>query len=245
MSDPSLDDRFKQAQIDKTYSEIKKIEKEAEAIRTQYKNDFWSEFIKILGGIVLGVGGVVVAVTQYEVGELKAKIAKEELTKAEGARVEAEMIKTAAEADASAALMKRDVALREQKEAEAAAAELKAMLTLTDSALRSARPNETKSRLAYIQFKGELNRSLINELREDLAKKSFNAPGAERVSGEDQNIVKYFNSGDQEDANKLAETVETFFKSKGCPVKLRVTPSSSANVKNPPLEVWLAHRCTK
>ena len=244
MPEPTLDDQLKQAQIAKTAAETHKLEKEAAAVKTQVRSDFWSEAIKILGGVVLGIGGVTVAYTQYEVGELKAKIAREDLAKAQSATALAMQAKLAADAAVASALAKRDAALREQRDAEAAVAELKASLTKTDSALQTATPGASKGRLAFIQFRGDLTRDVINELRVSLAEKSFNAPGAERVSGEYQNLVKYFKPTESGDAERLASAVESFFAAKRCPVKLRVVPAATSAIANPPLEVWLALKCS-
>jgi multidrug efflux pump subunit AcrA (membrane-fusion protein) len=243
VNEPSLDDQLKQAQIAKTNAETKKLDKEAETVKANAKSEFWSEAIKILGGIVLGIGGVTVAYTQYEVSELKAKIAKEELSKAQDAKVAAEKAKLAAEAAASSAMAKRDQAVREQRDAEAAVAELKTTLTQTNNELKTAKPSEHKERLAFIQFRGDLTREVINELRTSLARKAFNAPGAERVNGEYQNLVKYFKSNESADAEELGSAVEAFFASKGCPIKMRVVPATKASAVSPPLEVWLALKC--
>jgi len=237
MDTQTLDDRLKQAQIDKTSAETRKLEKEADAVDLQVRSDFWSEAIKILGGVVLGIGGVVVGYTQYEVGELKAKVAKEDLARAQTAVAEAESA-------ASAAFAKRDIAVREQKDAEIATAEFKSSLTATNSALKAAKPAEVKARLTYIQFRGDLSRDLINELRVSLAGKAFNAPGSERVAGDYQNLVKYFNGTESGDGEQLAAAVEAFFSAKGCPLKMRVVPAVSTTIKNPPLEVWLSHKCS-
>ena len=245
MTEPTLDDQLKLAQIEKTAAEAKKLTREAESLKNQAWSNFWSEGVKVLAGVVLGIGGVVVAYTQYEVGELKAKIAKDDLSRAQAAKSDAEKSLVAAEAAASAALMKRDAAIKEQKDAEAAVAELKATLAQTTNALKAAKPGEVRSRLAYIQFRGELSRDLINDLRQSLTSKEFNAPGAERVAGEYQNLVKYFKSTESRDAEELAAAVETFFASKGCPLKMRVVPATATSSQNPPLEVWLAHRCTR
>jgi hypothetical protein len=244
MSEPGLDDQLKQAQIAKTNAETRKLEKEADAVVANGRSEFWSEAIKILGGVVLGIGGVTVAYTQYEVGELKAKIAKDDLSRAQAATALAEKAKAAADIAVTSALAKRDAAIREQREAEAAVAELKATLTQTNNALKTAKPSDNKGRLAFIQFRGDLTRDLINELRVNLAHKAFNAPGAERVSGEYQNLVKYFKPTESGDAQELANAVESFFASKGCPLKMRVVPATNATAVSPPLEVWLALKCS-
>lgn len=244
MSD-ALDDRMKQAQIDKTSAETEKLRRETEGLKSQAWGNFWSEAIKVLGGVLLGVGGVVVAYTQYEVSELKAKIAKDDLERARIAKADAEKVQVAAEAAASAAYAKRDLAIKEQRDSEATVAELKNYLAQTKSALNATKPAEARARLAYIHFRGDLTRDLINELRATLASKSFDAPGSERVAGDYQNLVKYFRDNDSTPAANLAAVVETFFTAKGCPLKLRVVPSGAANLPDPPLEVWLAHKCTK
>lgn len=243
MSEFSLDDQLKQAEIAKTNAETRKLEREADAVTTNVRSEFWSEAIKILGGVVLGIGGVVVGVTQHELGELKAKVAREDLSRTQVAMAQAEKAKAAAEMAASAAMAKREIAIREQREAEAAVAELKTSLAQTNNALNAAQPGEKRGRLTFIQFRGELKRELINELRISLSSKAFNAPGAERVSGEYQNLVKYFRPTESGDAEELANAVESFFASKGCPVKMRVVPASSPSAVNPPLEVWLALKC--
>jgi len=245
MSELPLDDQLKKAQIDKTLAEAKKLEQEAQTVSRQASSNFWSEAIKVLGGVLLGVGGVVAAYTQYEVGELKAKNAKDDLERSVAAKADAEKARHAAESAASEAFAKRDQAVKEQHEAEQAVAELKASLAQTNSDLKAAKPSGTTGRLAYIQFRGDLTRDVINQLREALKAKAFNAPGAERVAGDYQNLVKYFRSDESADAEALAAAVESFFAAKGCPLKtkMRVVPASGAKLPDPPLEVWLMHEC--
>lgn len=57
MGEPSLDDQLKLATIAKTHAETAKLEKEADAVKANARSEFWSEAIKILGGVVLGIGG--------------------------------------------------------------------------------------------------------------------------------------------------------------------------------------------
>lgn len=245
MDVPSIDDRLKEAQANKTNAEAQKIAKEAELLRDGSWAGFWSEAVKVLGGVVLGMGGVIVAYTQYEVSELKAKIAKEDLSRSQAAKSEAEKLRESAELAAHAALAKRDVALRELREAELTTADYKASLTKASSELKAATPNHPQKKLVYIQFRGDLSRDLIAELRASLTSKGFNAPGAERVGGDYQNIVKYFRSTEDAQAAALAKHVEAFFAAQGCPLQMRIVPSAITSTQNPPQEIWLAHQCQK
>lgn len=238
MTDSSLDDQLKQAQVEKTLAEATKLKREGEATSKQAQSAFWSDLLKLLAGIILGIGGVVAAVTQYEVAELKAKAAKQELAQAEKAKAEADAM-------TKEALAKRDAARRELQEAEQAVKELKASLTQQTNELQSAKPELLKSRLAYIQYSGDISRNLINELRLFLQEEKFNAPGAERVAGEYQNTVKYFKPSDSADADRLAKAVEDFFAKQGCPLKLRLVPAATATGQASPLEVWLSLSCKK
>ena len=194
---------------------------------------------------MLGIGGVIVAYTQYEISELKAMHAKEELSKLQSSVTDAKKLQTDAEAATSAAVVRRDLAIREQKEAEVAVAELKTTLTLTNNELTRAKPNEIRPRLTYVHFRGDLTRDLINDLRQTLSSKEFNAPGAERVAGEYLNSVRYFKSTEKKDAEILADAVESFFASRQFPLRVPIVLSSSETRQNPPLEVWLSHKCSK
>lgn len=85
-----LDEKLKQAQIDKTLAEAEKLKREAAAADRQFREAKWTEPLKLFGAVILGVGGVVAAITQYEVAELKAKAAQHDLTLAEKARGDAD-----------------------------------------------------------------------------------------------------------------------------------------------------------
>jgi len=231
-----LDDQIKQAQLDKTLAEAEKLRREAEAASHQARTFAWSESLKILAGVVVGIGGAVAAYTQFEVAELRARVANQDLARAEQSKADAEALM-------KDAVAKRDAAMREQQEAEQAVKELKASLARTTSEIRRAKPGLVNARLAYIQFRGSMPRALINDLRVALEKDAFDAPGAERVSGDYQSMVKYFQPGDSQDAARLAKAVEQFFEKHGCPVSLRVVPATTANSASSPLEVWLSHSC--
>ncbi len=245
MSAANLDDQLKYAQVLKTNAEAQKLVKEAEAVGKPHRSDFWSETIKVLGSIVLGIGGVMVGYNQYELGELKTKQANSQLQQVVQAKVEAEKAKQLAEESSKSAILKRDQAIREQKEAEQSVEELRKEASQLHSELKSIKPGAIQSRLTYIQFRGEISRDLINELRVSLLGKSFNAPGAERVTGEYANQVKYFKPTQRKDAEELANSIELFFSNKGCSIKLRVMQQDGASIANPPLEAWIAHKCAK
>jgi hypothetical protein len=238
---PSLDDQIKRAQVAKTEAETEKLRKEAAAV--QVERPQWSEYVKLIGAVILGIGGGVAAYTQYEMGELRAKVAKDDLARSQAAAKIAIAERTAAEAATAAAVVKRDVAMRELKEATVAVAELKASLTQSDTELKAAKPAAAKERLAFIQFRGDLKRELINELRTALKSKAFNAPGSERVNGDYQNLVKYFRPNESADAETLSSAVQAFFEAKGCPIKMRVVAATATSSQNPPLEIWLSHTC--
>jgi hypothetical protein len=249
MTEQSLDDRLKQAQIDKVAAETRKLGQETDALRKGRVVEAWSDAIKVVGAVILGAGGIVAAVTQFEVGELKAQTAKAEQGQAEKKKAEAEAKAASAvaeqakaEAAASSAVAMRDAALRDQRDAEATTKEYRAALTQKNSDLRSARPGEATPRLTYVQFKGDFSRSQIDELRRDLATRHFNAPGAERVDSiRYGNLVKYFKESERKDAEELASAVDSFFAEKKCPLKMKVVSAAgTTTVQNPPLEIWLA-----
>lgn len=228
----SIDDKLKQAQIDKIQAEIKAVSKTS-----------WMELIKLFGGVVLGIGGLAGAYTQYEIAEFKVENAKNELTELEQKK-----------AGAIQEIQKLDAALSEQKKLlketqEKTIPELKRSLNQATNELQAHSPEHGKNRLVYVQFQGNTTRAFIDELRKYLESAAFNAPGAERRSGNYPSEVRYFptvdnarTSQDKSDAERLAITVENFYRSKGCQLNLPVR-ASSINIetgKQAPPEVWLA-----
>ncbi|WP_438394964.1 hypothetical protein [Caballeronia sp. DA-9] len=212
------------------------------------------ELAKLVGGLILGVGGFVAAVTQYEVGELRAKIAHSDLEQVRKAKKEADTAlagerkdlarvraeKTEADKLRAAAILDRDQAVQD---AAKATAEFRTSLAQVTQDYRAGKA-EAQRPLTYLQFKGSIKRELIDELRETLKAASFNAPPAERRSGDYSSQVKYFNAADQADAEKLARSVEGFFRSKGCPMTMPVARAAAAPGQTPPLEVWISGSCS-
>jgi len=84
----ALADALARAQLDKLQAEIRKLECEAEAVARHGRGLARAELVKVFGAVLLGAGGVLAAWTQFEVSELKAKAARQELESAEKAKTE-------------------------------------------------------------------------------------------------------------------------------------------------------------
>ncbi|MFM2054523.1 MAG: hypothetical protein RL456_2560 [Pseudomonadota bacterium] len=235
MTDLHLDDQLKTAQIRKLEAEAEKLREEANGARRAIHTGNLSEGIKILAGIVIGLGGFFAARTQFEVAEMRASIAKEKIASAEAAM-------SRARDEASVAADLRDRAMREKAEADASVQQLRVTLADLDTRVRQAQPGIVAARLVYVQFQGGVSRAKIDEFRKRLAAAGYDAPGAERVAGDYRPMVKYFSSADAAIARKLAETAEKFLGDMSCPMKLLVVEATSAKAGSP-LELWLPVQC--
>lgn len=243
------DPELKAAQLDKLRAETaklnaerNKLDEEAQAVPRVATGSYWSEVIKVLGAVVLGVGGFVtaagsyfVAKNQVELAELKSAYANEKSKAAEAAAA-------AASAAAASAVRLRDEARKDEAEAARNTDELRKSLTDLTAQIQAAKPELLKRRLVYIQFQGSLSRALINDLRQSLDGQGFSAPGAERIGSDYASVVKFFRPEDEQAAALLLKSTQDFFASKGCPVQLRAV-QARAPATTPPLELWLAHAC--
>ena len=246
---PSENPDLTAAQIDKLRAETaklnaekKKLEEEALVVPRVATGSYWSEVVKIVGAVVLGIGGFVTAIgsffvarNQVEVAELKSTYAIEKAKSAESAA-------SAASAAAVAAVKIRDQARKEEAEAAKNAEELRKSLAELTARIQASRPELLKRRLVYIQFQGTLSRSIINDLRKSLEATGFSAPGAERIGSDYQSLIKFFRPEDDQAAAALLKSTQEFFASNGCPIQMRVVQAKAA-VASPPLELWLAHSC--
>jgi len=194
--------------------QLKKLQ--IEKIRNEIESasySFWMEILKLIGGLIVGSISAFIAYDQY----MDAQVAKR---------------------GESAAKQEEKVAKNTLQEVKVEKDELKESIETQKN-----RPEIARARLVYVQFQGSTTREFINELRTSLQAASFNAPGAERVHMPEYNsMVKVFTppSGsvvpeDKADAERLANSVETFFQAKGCRVKLPVVYVSAS--KESPLEV--------
>nr|WP_315234439.1 hypothetical protein [uncultured Albidiferax sp.] len=246
---PADDPDLKAAQIEKLRAETaklsaekKKIEEEAAVVPRIATGSHWSEVIKVVGAIVLGIGGFVTAAGSYFVARNQVELAELKSTNAAERAKAAEAAASAASASVAAAVKLRDEARKDEAEAIKNTAELRKSLAEVTATVQTAKPDLLKRRLVYIQFQGSLQRPVVDELRKALESQSFSAPGAERLGGDYQSLVKFFRTEDEAAAASLMKSTQDFFASKGCPVQLRIVQAKAAATA-PPLELWLAHSC--
>ena len=264
MIDSSVDVEIRRAETDLKLAQARKAVVETECLEADLKSKQekkrsinWQEFIKTVGAAILGLGGIVAAVTQYQIAQKDAQIAKIQIVTANQQLAEKKQEIQRAKDELAAVSSRKDSAVKEQQgaeeakrkaetgrhEAEIALNEYKAELAQLRSKVKKENPALVQDRLVYIQFRGGLSRKLINELRAALKRSGFNNPGAERLAGEYRSVVKYFDS-DTSSAENLASETEKFFDKEGCPINIEVVPVKSKAEPPPPSEIWLHHSCS-
>lgn len=182
------DARFTAAQIAKVEAEAakilaekEKILKESEFVPRQLRESLWLERLKIIGSGLMGVvgfvtaaGTILVAGEKVDLAESRVKNAGEQLAVIEAAASAASAAATLARVQADAATKKRDEAVLELERTEEALQQTRE--ALTNEAKMIALARETKAsvppagKLVYIQFRGNLARDAINDLRGSLKK---------------------------------------------------------------------------
>ncbi|CAI3787995.1 hypothetical protein AHFPHNDE_01668 [Pseudomonas sp. MM227] len=232
------------AETDKFKAERKKLEDETAAAPRRNKGAYWSEAAKMCGVIVLGVGGVITAVGSLLVAQNQVELSEIKSAQATKQAEIAEASIAAATKEVATAIQLRDKARKEEADASKAATELRDSLAVLTTQVKAANPALLKRHLVYIQFQGDLSRSVINDLRTALAAQHYSAPGAERLEGNYRSLVKYFKPEDEQAALSLVASTEAFFISKGCPIKLSAELAKST-LTSPPLELWLSDACKK
>jgi hypothetical protein len=226
-----LDDEIKRAELEKIQAETEKIREETRNIPKNAKAETLSEGIKIFAGIVIGIGGLVAALTGIEVVEQRAENARQTMLYAEDAAKRAELA-------AQRANTIRAKAMKEKAEAEAYAAQLRQSFAEQTNADRSANPGQIKPPLVYVQFRGDTERGDMDKLLEHLKSAGFQAPGAERKAGNYSPSVRYFSKDDIAEANRLAEVTAKYLSSINCPLSISVSEAHSTQSTSP-LELWL------
>jgi len=236
MTNSDIDIKLKEAELKKLQAETLKLQAEATSVSNAKKSFSWSETIKTIGAIIIGLGGIVAAITQYEISSLKSQESKiainEKITLLNTKKQELKDIEE-----------KRNIAINERDEIELSVTKLKEELSNLTSQVNKEAPHLITKPLVYIQFRGSLTRTFINEFREKLKTVGFNPPSAERLSGTYGNLVKYFNPADRTQAMKLARESENYFQNKKCPTSFELIDASSANNTGSPLEIWVHQSC--
>jgi hypothetical protein len=100
-------------------------------------------------------------------------------------------------------------------------------------------------RIVYLQFQGDLKRTLVEEFRKSLNDQGLPSPGVQRVPGSYANNVRFFNDEDREQAKVLAATAKQFFDAKGCPIEFQLNDLSNSKFKTQKghFEIWINTNC--
>jgi hypothetical protein len=101
--------------------------------------------------------------------------------------------------------------------------------------------NRERYGVVYIQFSGERNRRLAEELRQELIKDGYKAGEVQQLEFPYPNSVKYFNDADAASASALANTVSAFLKSHQDDGSLVLSVRNSGDTPVPvgQMEVWI------
>ncbi|MDH5651779.1 MAG: hypothetical protein OEZ39_07880 [Gammaproteobacteria bacterium] len=213
MTEPSLDDQIKVAQLKKLQAETAKVKAETSKL--------WIEVGKLSISVFVGLGiGLFTQATKVDWAtqeKIEAVSSKEAEKKQAVEKKETEMLKDSKESYAS----------------------LKKELTWVTGELVKLNPDYKKKSLVYVQFYGRTTRSFIDELRNSL-QQNYKVPGAQRVWKIQNSEVRYFVNSDKEKAVRIAEQVMNFYKTKNCELNLPVKYVKMPDVKYSAVEVWLS-----
>ncbi|MBI4748574.1 MAG: hypothetical protein HY774_08785 [Acidobacteria bacterium] len=98
----------------------------------------------------------------------------------------------------------------------------------------------------FVQFKGDIERTLVKGFRDELNQKQLPAPGEERIPGTYSNEVRYFDPGDAATAKTVASLASDYFKRKNCfpsDFQVKLVPSSTQKNLKGQVEVWISGNC--
>ena len=219
----SLKEQKIQAEIDKLNAEKDKIIKETNNVDIVAVFSVIANLVVIVVGIIAGYNlfslqKEVITVYKDQIKDLKKQ--KEEISKINEA-------------------LKKERKIIEQQNNE--------ILTNFRDKVISKEEEKVKA-VVFIQFRGSLTRSLMNQLAQSFQAQNYNSPGVERLAGSYQNMVRYFHSSDKQLAENISKIAQDFFKDKNCPVK-NITlderkQSEFPNVPQKQLELWIHHSCS-
>lgn len=241
MSD--LDEEKKRAEIAKLQAETRKLDREATNSVPQARIAYGAEVAKLVGAIILGIGGVAVAVYQTGEADAKVKFSDSLVKTAQGQLAETTQKLKEVEEKRVAAEARLKQANSDVAQLENASALLETKIAELELKRKSLEGSQGRPRLVFVRFRGDLRRESINDYSAFLATKAFDAPGPLRIAGSYGNRVKYFQAADSPVAAKLAEETREFFRQRGCSVEISTELISGVSPTPPQLEVDLAPQC--
>lgn len=234
MSD--LDEEKKRAEITKLQAETRKLDREATNSVPQARIAYAAEVAKLVGAVILGIGGVAVAIYKTDEAKTIVSAAKSDLAETTQKLKEVEEKRVVSEAKLKQA--DSDVA-----QLEGAAGDLKKKIAELELKRKSLEGSKDQPRLVFVRFRGDLRRESINDYSAFLATKAFDAPGPLRIAGSYGNKVRYFQAADSEIAKNLADETRGFFRQRGCLAEMSMELVSGVSPTPPQLEVDLAPQC--
>jgi hypothetical protein len=97
--------------------------------------------------------------------------------------------------------------------------------------------------IVFIQFQGDIQRSVIKRLQDELNATGYNAPGVDRVEGDYSNEIRYFHKEDAAFAIKVCEITQQFLMKTGKDSQLNCRDLSVKKFQAPKgqVEVWLRY----
>lgn len=238
MAEPSsLDDRVKQATLDKLLAEVDKLRSEtlaahragdksraealklrceARALSINKRTERYTEPLKVFGAAILGAGGVVAALTQYQVADLKAEAARKARDEAQAAYAvsvqrqgEAEAKAATASALAASAAARREAAEKLAQDAVTKAEQARGDMRVAQAAIVTA-----------TQARETLARD-IDKLKVELSQTQVTLTAAKAEASDARSTLeKGVLDGLQPSARDLAGKLLSAARSRGIPLTL-------------------------
>jgi DNA anti-recombination protein RmuC len=258
-------------EVEKLQSEIDKLGAVSDAIR-RAPHASWTNWIPLLGGLAALVTALVGGIIQWRVTDLTIKenqvAAERKVFEAErqvlevekktdqferrAAELEAKNVALDAEISSKTALLaaaEKDLRARQEELTKAATAtqDPAARQTLNAAAAETgAVANEIArhNKLVYIQFRGNIEQTIVEALRLKLQDSGYRVPDIERVAGSYSSEVRYFYNADERIAQDAAEITAAFLKER-CGVTSPL-PAEFVSIAPPPqqIEVWISVKCS-
>lgn len=144
-----------------------------------------------------------------------------------------------------AAILKQQQEVLKEVDTSALPAAVQAKISTVATELgAAARAAAVRSRLVYLQFKGEIERQTMRDLQSQLESAGYLVPGIERVAGSYNSSVRYFRPEDGDVANDIATQVSDFLRANCAAGQEPVQPvliPGRADVQQ--IEVWVSGTC--